>query len=125
MQPEWQDKMAGSLNKASIIGRLGKDPESRTFQNGNSVCNLSVATSESWKDKATGERKERTEWHRVNIFNEHLAKIAQQYLKKGDVVYLEGTIETRKYEFYAGVPSVAWRHLRSHLVGSLGFGTDC
>lgn len=90
--------MAGSLNKASLIGRLGKDPESRTFQNGGGVTNLSLATSESWKDKATGERKERTEWHRVVIFNEHIGKIAKDYLKKGDLIYIEGQIETRKYE---------------------------
>lgn len=90
--------MAGSVNKVTLVGRLGKDPESRTFQNGGMVCNLSLATSESWKDKATGERKEHTEWHRVCIFNEHIAKIAQQYLHKGDMIYLEGQVKTRKYE---------------------------
>lgn len=90
--------MAGSVNKVTLVGRLGKDPESRNFQNGGMVCNLSLATSESWKDKATGERKEHTEWHRVCIFNEHIAKIAQQYLHKGDMIYIEGQVKTRKYE---------------------------
>lgn len=90
--------MAGSVNKAIIVGNLGGDPETRSFQNGGKVCNFSVATSESWKDKATGERKERTQWHRIVIFNEALADIAQKYLKKGDKVYIEAAIETRKYE---------------------------
>lgn len=90
--------MSYSLNKATIIGRLGNDPEVKEFSNGNKVCNLSVATSESWKDKATGEKKEKTQWHRIVIWNEHLVRVAESYLKKGDVVYLEGSIETRKYE---------------------------
>ena len=90
--------MSGSLNKVSLIGKLGKDPEVRSFNNGGSVCNLSVATSESWKDKATGEKKERVEWNRVCIFNEHLIKIAESYLHKGDMVYIEGQLQTRKYE---------------------------
>lgn len=90
--------MAGSVNKAIIIGNLGSDPEVRSFQNGGKVCNFSVATSESWKDKATGERKERTQWHRIVIFNEALADIAAKYLKKGDKVYIEAAIETRKYD---------------------------
>jgi single-strand DNA-binding protein len=89
--------MAGSVNKVILIGNLGRDPEVRSFQNGGRVANLSVATSESWRDKASGERKERTEWHRVVIFNENLAKIAEQYLKKGAKVYLEGQLQTRKY----------------------------
>ncbi len=90
--------MAGSVNKVILVGNLGKDPEVRTFQNGGRVANLSIATSESWKDKATGEKKERTEWHRVVIFNEALVGVAERYLKKGAKVYLEGQLETRKYE---------------------------
>jgi single-strand DNA-binding protein len=94
--------MAGSVNKVILVGNLGKDPEVRSFQNGGKVCNLSVATSESWKDKGTGERKERTEWHRVVIFNEGLIGIAERYLKKGSKVYLEGQIETRKWSDQSG-----------------------
>ena len=89
--------MAGSVNKVILIGNLGKDPEVRTMQNGNKVANLSLATSENWKDKATGERKEKTEWHRVVIFNEGIAKVAEQYLKKGSSVYIEGSLQTRKW----------------------------
>jgi len=95
--------MAGSVNKVILVGNLGKDPEVRRMQNGNPVVNLSVATSESWRDKATGERKERTEWHRVVIFNEGLAKVAEQYLKKGSKIYLEGQLQTRKYTDAQGV----------------------
>lgn len=89
--------MAGSVNKVILIGNLGADPEIRTFQNGGRVANLSVATSESWKDKATGERKEKTQWHRVVVNNENLVGICEKYLKKGAKVYLEGQLETRKY----------------------------
>jgi len=89
--------MAGSVNKVVLVGNLGRDPEVRRLASGDPVVNLSVATSESWRDKATGERKERTEWHRVVIFNENLAKVAEQYLHKGSKVYLEGQIQTRKY----------------------------
>jgi len=95
--------VAGSVNKVIIIGNLGKDPEVRSMQNGGKVCNLSVATSESWKDKMSGERKERTEWHRVVIFNENLISVAERFLKKGSKVYLEGQIETRKWADQAGV----------------------
>jgi single-strand DNA-binding protein len=95
--------MAGSVNKVILIGNLGKDPEVRSMQNGGKVCNLSVATSESWKDKMSGERKERTEWHRVVIFNENLINVAERFLKKGSKVYLEGQIETRKWADQAGV----------------------
>ena len=94
--------MARSLNKAQVIGRLGKEPEARTFANGGSVVTFTVATSDQWKDRATGERRERTEWHRVAIFNEHLGRIAQQYLRKGDQVYLEGKMETRKWQDQSG-----------------------
>ena len=89
--------MAGSVNKVILVGNLGRDPEVRTFQNGGKVCNLSIATSENWRDKATGERKEKTEWHRVAIFNERLAEVAEKYLKKGAKVYVEGQLETRKW----------------------------
>ena len=94
--------MAGSVNKVILIGNLGRDPETRTFQNGGKVCNLAVATSENWKDRNTGERRERTEWHRVAIFNEALVRLAEQYLKKGSKVYLEGKLETRKWQDQSG-----------------------
>ena len=90
--------MAGSVNKVILVGNLGADPEIRSFQNGGRVANLSVATSESWKDKASGEKKERTQWHRVVIFNDGLVTIAERYLKRGAKVDLEGQLETRKYE---------------------------
>lgn len=86
-----------SVNKAILVGNLGKDPEVRRTQDGRAIVNLSVATAETWRDKATGERKEKTEWHRVVIFNEAIAKVAEQYLKKGSKVYLEGQIQTRKW----------------------------
>ena len=89
--------MAGSVNKVILVGNLGKDPEIRRTQDGRPIANLSIATSESWRDKNTGERKEKTEWHRVVIFSEGLAKIAEQYLKKGSKVYVEGQLQTRKY----------------------------
>lgn len=88
--------MAGSVNKVILVGNLGRDPEVRAFQNGGRVCNLRIATSENWRDKNTGERRERTEWHSVAIFNENLVRIAEQYLKKGSKVYIEGQLETRK-----------------------------
>ncbi len=94
--------MAGSVNKVIIVGNLGRDPEVRTFQNGGKVCNLRIATSENWKDRNTGERKERTEWHSVAIFSEPLAKIAEQYLRKGSKVYIEGQLETRKWQDQSG-----------------------
>lgn len=94
--------MAGSVNKVIIVGNLGRDPEVRSFQNGGKVVNLNIATSESWRDKASGERKERTEWHRVSILNEALGKIAEQYLKKGSTVYIEGQLETRKWQDQSG-----------------------
>jgi len=94
--------MAGSVNKVILIGNLGRDPEVRSFQNGGKVVNLRIATSETWRDKQTGERKERTEWHSVAIFNEALGKIAEQYLKKGSTVYIEGQLETRKWQDQSG-----------------------
>lgn len=94
--------MSGSVNKVIIIGNLGRDPEVRTFQNGGRVCNLRIATSENWKDKSTGERRERTEWHSVAIFNDGLVRIAEQYLKKGSKVYIEGQLQTRKWQDQSG-----------------------
>jgi single-strand DNA-binding protein len=90
--------MAGSVNKVILIGNLGRDPEVRTFGNGGKVCNLRIATSENWKDKNTGERREKTEWHSVAIFNDGLVRIAEQYLKKGSKVYIEGALQTRKFQ---------------------------
>jgi len=94
--------MAGSVNKVIIVGNLGRDPEVRTFANGGKVVNLRIATSETWRDKQSGERKERTEWHSVAIFNEGLCKIAEQYLRKGSTVYIEGQLETRKWQDQSG-----------------------
>ena len=94
--------MAGSVNKVILVGNLGADPEVRTFQNGGKVCNLRIATSENWKDRNTGERRERTEWHSVAIFSEPLARIAEQYLRKGSKVYIEGQLETRKWQDQSG-----------------------
>ncbi|NPD15930.1 single-stranded DNA-binding protein [Xinfangfangia sp. D13-10-4-6] len=94
--------MAGSVNKVIIIGNLGRDPEVRSFPNGGKVCNLRIATSETWRDRNSGERKERTEWHSVAIFSEPLAKIAEQYLRKGSTVYIEGALETRKWQDQSG-----------------------
>ncbi len=90
--------MAGSVNKVIIVGNLGRDPESKSFQNGGKVVNLRIATSESWKDKNTGERKEQTEWHSVAIFNEALGNVAERYLRKGSKVYIEGQLKTRKWQ---------------------------
>jgi single-strand DNA-binding protein len=95
--------MAGSVNKVILIGNLGKDPEVRRLNSGEPVVNLRIATSETWRDKASGERKERTEWHAVTIFNENLAKVAEQYLKKGSKVYIEGQLQTRKYTDQQGI----------------------
>lgn len=92
----------GSVNKVTLIGNLGRDPEIRITQSGDKVANLSVATSETWKDKNTGERKEKSEWHRVVIFNERLVKVAEAYLKKGSKVYLEGSLQTRKWTDQGG-----------------------
>ena len=94
--------MAGSVNKVIVIGNLGRDPEIRFTNDGTKIANLSVATSESWTDKSTGERREKTEWHRVVIFNEHLIKVAQNYLKKGSKIYVEGQLQTRKWQDQSG-----------------------
>ena len=89
--------MSGSVNKVTLVGNLGRDPEVRAMQNGDKIVQISIATSDRWKDKSTGEQRERTEWHRVVIFNEALGKIAEQYLKKGSTVYIEGQLQTRKW----------------------------
>lgn len=94
--------MAGSVNRVTLLGNLGRDPEVRTMQNGSKVVHLSVATSESWKDRSTGERREKSEWHRVQIYNERLADVAERFLKKGSKVYLEGQLQTRKWTDQSG-----------------------
>ena len=95
--------MAGSVNKVILLGNLGRDPEVRSTQDGTKIVNLNIATSERWKDRNSGEQRERTEWHRVVIFNENLARIAEQYLRKGSTVYLEGQLQTRKWTDQQGV----------------------
>lgn len=95
--------MAGSVNKVILIGNLGKDPEVRRLNSGEPVVNLRIATSENWRDKASGERREKTEWHNVVIFNENIAKVAEQYLKKGSTVYIEGQLQTRKWTDQSGI----------------------
>ena len=111
--------MSGSVNKVILIGNLGRDPEVRSFPSGGKVVNLRIATAETWRDKATGERKEKTEWHSVAIFNEALAKVAEQYLRKGSKVYLEGQFETRKWQDQSGADrystEVALRNFNSTL----------
>ena len=125
--------MAGSVNKVILVGNLGRDPESRSFQNGGKVVSFSVATSESWKDKNSGDRKDKTEWHNVSIFSEGLARVAEQYLKKGSKVYLEGQLETRTYNDKDGVEKratdVVLRNFNSSMVlldgrGEGGGGRD-
>ncbi len=120
--------MAGSVNKVILIGNLGQDPEVRTFGNGGKVCNLRIATSETWRDKNSGERKERTEWHSVAIFSEPLVRVAEQYLKKGAKVYIEGQLETRKWQDQSGqdryTTEVVLRPFRSELTMLDGRGGD-
>ncbi len=112
--------MAGSVNKVILVGNLGRDPEVRAFANGGRVCNLRIATSERWKDKQTGEMRERTEWHSVAIFSEPLVRVAEQYLRKGSKVYVEGQLETRKWQDQSGqdryTTEVVLRPYRSELV---------
>ena len=112
--------MAGSVNKVILVGNLGKDPESRSFANGGKVVSFTVATSENWKDRNSGERKEKTEWHNVSIFSEGLARVAEQYLKKGSKVYLEGQLETRKWQDQSGndryTTDVVLRNFNSSMV---------
>jgi len=120
--------MAGSVNKVILVGNLGRDPEVRSFQNGGKVVNLRIATSETWRDRNSGERKERTEWHTVAIYNENLAKIAEQYLRKGSTVYIEGALETRKWQDQSGADrystEVVLRQFRGELtlLGGRGEG---
>src|ERR1700744_851232 len=94
--------MAGSVNKVILVGNLGRDPEIRTLNSGDRVANLSVATSENWRDRTSGERRERTEWHRVGIFNDNLVKVAENYLRKGSKVYIEGALQPRKFQDQSG-----------------------
>jgi len=111
--------MAGSVNKVILLGNLGKDPEVRSFQNGGKSVSFPLATSESWKDKATGERKDRTQWHNVVIFNDNLGSVAERYLKKGSKVYVEGQLESRKYQDQSGqeryITEVVLRQFRGEL----------
>ena len=130
--------MAGSVNKVILVGNLGADPEVRNFPNGGKVCNLSIATSENWKNRNTGERRERTEWHRVAIFSEPLVRVAEQFLRKGSKVYIEGQLETRKWQDQSGADrystEVVLRPYRSELTmldargegggGNVGYEND-
>ena len=112
--------MAGSVNKVILVGNLGRDPEVRNMQNGGKVCNLSVATSERWRDKNSGEMQEKTEWHRVVVFDEKIAEVCERYLKKGSTVYLEGQLQTRKWTDQSGVEKytteVVLQRFRGNLV---------
>ena len=111
--------MAGSVNKVILLGNLGADPVVRHSQDGKPIVNLSIATSENWRDKATGEKREKTEWHRVVIFNENLAKVAEQYLKKGSTVYIEGQLQTRKYTDKDGVEKYSTEVVLQNFRGEL------
>ncbi len=111
--------MAGSVNKVILIGNLGRDPEARTMQNGGKVVSFSIATSESWNDKGSGERREKTQWHRIAIFNEKLGEIAEKYLKKGSTVYIEGSLESRKYTDKDGVERETFEVVLSRFRGEL------
>jgi single-strand DNA-binding protein len=133
---KWRAAMAGSVNKVILIGNLGADPEIKRTQDGRPIANLRIATSETWRDKNSGERKEKTEWHRVVIFNEGLCKVAEQYLKKGAKVYIEGQLQTRKWTDQSGVEKysteVVLQNFNSTLTmldgrsggGGGGFGSD-
>ena len=111
--------MAGSVNKVILVGNLGKDPEIRTLNSGDRVANLRIATSETWRDKATGERKEKTEWHQVVIFNDGIVKVAENYLKKGSTVYIEGSLQTRKYTDAQGVEKYSTEIVLQRFNGTL------
>ncbi len=112
--------MSGSLNRVTLIGNLGRDPEVKSFQNGGRVCNFTMATTESWRDKTSGERKEKTEWHRVVIFSEGLVGVAERFLRKGSKVYVEGQLESRKFQDQSGnersITEVVMRNFNSNLV---------
>jgi single-strand DNA-binding protein len=111
--------MAGSVNKVILVGNLGRDPESRSFQNGGKVVNLRIATSETWKDRSSGERKEKTEWHSVAIFSEPLANTAEKYLRKGSKVYIEGQLETRKWQDQSGADKYSTEVVLRPFTGTL------
>ncbi len=111
--------MAGSVNKVILVGNLGRDPEIRNMQNGGKIVNLSVATSESWNDRQSGQRQERTEWHRVVIFNDHLATVAEKYLRKGSKVYVEGALQTRKWTDQSGQDRYTTEIVLSRFKGEL------
>ncbi|MEK6638479.1 MAG: single-stranded DNA-binding protein [Pseudomonadota bacterium] len=111
--------MAASVNKVILVGNLGKDPEIRSFQNGGKVCNFSIATSESWKDKNTGEKREKTDWHNVVIFNEGLVRVAEQYLRKGSKVYIEGQLQTRKWTDQSGADKYTTEVVLQNFNGTL------
>lgn len=111
--------MAGSVNKVILVGNLGRDPEIRSMQSGDKVCNLSIATSERWRDKNTGEQNEKTEWHRVVIFNQRLAEVAERYLRKGSTVYIEGALQTRKWTDNAGIEKYSTEVVLQNFRGEL------
>ena len=111
--------MAGSVNKVILVGNLGRDPEIRSLNNGDRVANLRIATSETWRDKATGERKEKTEWHSVVIFNDNIVKVAENYLKKGSTVYIEGALQTRKYTDAQGIEKYSTEIVLQRFNGTL------
>lgn len=111
--------MAGSVNKVILVGNLGKDPEIRRTQDGRPIANLSIATSETWRDKGTGERKEKTEWHRVVIFNDNIVKVVENYVKKGSTVYIEGALQTRKWTDQQGVGKYSTEIVVSRFKGEL------
>ena len=111
--------MAGSVNKVILVGNLGRDPEIRSMPNGDRIANLSIATSEQWRDRATGERKEKTEWHRVVIFNDNIVKVVENYVKKGSTVYIEGALQTRKWTDQQGVEKYSTEIVVSRFKGEL------
>ena len=111
--------MAGSVNKVILVGNLGRDPEVRTSQDGSKIVNLSIATSETWKDRSSGERKEKTEWHRVVIFNDNIVKVVENYVKKGSTVYVEGALQTRKWTDQQGVEKYSTEIVVSRFKGEL------
>jgi single-strand DNA-binding protein len=111
--------VAGSVNKVILVGNLGKDPEVRSFANGGKVCNFSIATGDTWKDKNTGEKREKTDWHNIAIFNENLVRIAEQYLKKGSKVYIEGSLQTRKWQDQSGADKFTTEVVLQNFNGTL------
>ena len=116
---EKEEVMAGSVNKVILVGNLGRDPEIRSMPNGDRIANLSIATSETWRDKSSGERKEKTEWHRVVIFNDNIVKVVENYVKKGSTVYIEGALQTRKWTDQQGVEKYSTEIVVSRFKGEL------